>query len=288
MLYNTGYLGAVDDEFIDDNSNICVGSCGHFKLLKLNHFQTNRPKGRKDIQLLYLAKGLATFHLQNRIYQLQEGNMFIYMPDEPQQYHYELGDHPDMYWIHFYESFPYPILEKFGLNKSGIYELSPRTEYTLLFEKIIQELQLKRTNYDSLSNLYCLELLTLFSRNMLKNNTFENVQNQLFETIIQELHKNFQSDISIKEYAQMYHMSCCWFIRSFKRYTGVTPQQYITDIRINKAKELLRTSSFNISEISTYIGYQNPLYFSRIFKKITGISPSAYKKYYYILNKEAI
>ncbi len=278
MLYNTGYLGAVDDEFIDDNSNICVGSCGHFKLLKLNHFKTNRPNGRKDIQLLYLAKGLATFHLQDRIYQLQEGNMFIYMPDEPQLYHYELGDHPDMYWIHFYESFPYPILEKFGLNKSGIYELSPRTEYTLLFEKIIQELQLKRTDYDSLSNLYCLELLTLFSRNMVKTNTSENVQNELFETIIQELHKNFQSDISIKEYALIYHMSCCWFIRSFKRYTGVTPQQYITDIRINKAKELLRTSSFNISEISTYIGYHNPLYFSRIFKKITGVSPSAYKK----------
>lgn len=277
MIYNSGYLGAVDEEIITDKPSIVVGSCGHFKLLSLKQFQTIRPKGRKDIQILYVATGMATFHLNDQVYDLTEGNIFVYMPDEPQHYHYELINHPDIYWIHFHESYPYPILNQFEINNSGLYELFPKSEYTLLFDKIIQELQLRRKDFDSLSNLYCLELLTLFSRNMQKNNTCANIQNELIETIIQEFHNNYQLDISIKEYAQNYNMSCCWFIRSFKKHTGITPQQYITNIRINKAKELLRTSSFNISEISSYVGYQNPLYFSRIFKKCTSVSPSEYK-----------
>lgn len=278
MLYNTSYLGASDDEIIDNKSTITVGSCGHFKLLKLNYFETHRPKGRKDIQLLYIAKGQATFHLKEQIFKLQEGNIFIYMPNEPQFYHYVLEDNPDIYWIHFYEASPYELLESLGLNSSGVYELTPGAEYALLFDKIIQELQLKRKNFDAMSNLYCTELLTLFSRKLLTNEANNIVQNELLENIIQEFHKSFHSNILIKEYAQKYNMSCCWFIRNFKKYTGVTPQQYITDIRINKAKDLLLTSSFNISEIASYIGYQNPLYFSRIFKKVTGLSPSEYKQ----------
>ena len=73
-------------------------------------------------------------------------------------------------------------------------------------------------------------------------------------------------------------MSVCWFIRSFKRYTGVTPLQYITTIRINKAKELLKDSGYSIQEIGSLVGYDNQLYFSRMFKKQTGCSPSQYRE----------
>ena len=73
-------------------------------------------------------------------------------------------------------------------------------------------------------------------------------------------------------------MSVCWFIRSFKRYMGVTPMQYVTSIRINKAKELLKNTNYSIQEISGLVGYENPLYFSRIFRKQIGCSPSGYRK----------
>lgn len=57
----------------------------------------------------------------------------------------------------------------------------------------------------------------------------------------------------------------------------MTPQQYITDIRVTKAKELLLYSSFNITEIASIVGYDNSFYFSRIFKKNTALSPREYK-----------
>ena len=73
-------------------------------------------------------------------------------------------------------------------------------------------------------------------------------------------------------------MSTSWFIRNFKLYTGSTPLNYILNIRISNAQSLLENTKYNITEIASITGYDNPLYFSRLFKKQTGLSPSEYRK----------
>ena len=73
-------------------------------------------------------------------------------------------------------------------------------------------------------------------------------------------------------------MSTSWFIRNFKKYTGSTPMHYILSIRISNAESLLEATEYNVTEISNIVGYGNPLYFSRIFKKMKGISPTEYRK----------
>ncbi len=73
-------------------------------------------------------------------------------------------------------------------------------------------------------------------------------------------------------------MSTSWFIRNFKLYTKTTPLNYILSIRIANAQSLLENTKYNITEIAAIAGYDNPLYFSRLFKKQTGLSPSEYRK----------
>lgn len=70
----------------------------------------------------------------------------------------------------------------------------------------------------------------------------------------------------------------CWFIRNFKKYTGSTPMQFIVGIRINNAQMLLETTTYSINEISKIVGYDNQLYFSRLFHKLKGYSPREYRK----------
>ena len=90
--------------------------------------------------------------------------------------------------------------------------------------------------------------------------------------------ENYTKNISIEQYAAEHLMSVNWFILSFKNVMKMTPMQYILSLRIAVAKGLLENSNKNINEISDAIGYDNPLYFSRLFKKHTGYSPSQYKK----------
>ena len=77
---------------------------------------------------------------------------------------------------------------------------------------------------------------------------------------------------------QLLNISEGWFIQNFKQYTNSTPAQYLLSLRIHNAKVLLESTNYNVTEISNIIGYENPLYFSRIFKKQTGFSPSEYRK----------
>ena len=73
-------------------------------------------------------------------------------------------------------------------------------------------------------------------------------------------------------------MSVNWFIHSFKEVMNVPPMQYIVSLRIAAAKGYLENSDKNINEISNIVGYENALYFSRLFKKYTGMTPTEYKK----------
>ena len=101
---------------------------------------------------------------------------------------------------------------------------------------------------------------------------------ELFCAYIVYFSEHYNEAINVDAYAKQNHVSTNWFIRNFKMYTGTTPKQFILQKRINNAETLLQNKQYNIKEIAQIIGYDNPLYFSRIFQRTKGISPSEYRK----------
>ena len=106
-----------------------------------------------------------------------------------------------------------------------------------------------------------------------KNETISDI-----ERAVHYFNENYNKPISIEQYAQEHLMSVNWFIHSFKKVMNIPPMQYIVSLRIAAAKGYLENSNKNINEIASIVGYENALYFSRLFKKYTGYSPSEYKK----------
>ena len=94
----------------------------------------------------------------------------------------------------------------------------------------------------------------------------------------QYFQEHYNEDIQIKDYAKSRSMSVSWFLRNFKKFIGQPPAQYLLTIRMNNAVSLLETTDYNVAEISAIIGYDNALYFSRLFKKHKGVSPSEYRR----------
>ena len=90
--------------------------------------------------------------------------------------------------------------------------------------------------------------------------------------------ENYNKDINIEEYAEKQNISISWFIRCFRQITGQTPLQYIINLRIANAQMMLETTDYSISQIAEKVGYDNPLYFSRIFHRQTGVSPREYRR----------
>jgi AraC-like DNA-binding protein len=90
--------------------------------------------------------------------------------------------------------------------------------------------------------------------------------------------EHYNEEISIEQYAVSRNMSTSWFNRSFRSAVGTSPMQYILDVRIRNAQTLLETTDYSVTSIAALVGYENPMYFSRLFRKAKGLSPSKYRK----------
>lgn len=89
--------------------------------------------------------------------------------------------------------------------------------------------------------------------------------------------ENFDKEISLEMVADFIQLSPYYVSKIFKEEYGITYKDYLTKLRVEKAKELINKSELSIKEICYQIGYNDPNYFSRVFKKVTGLSPSEYK-----------
>jgi D-xylose transport system substrate-binding protein len=109
-------------------------------------------------------------------------------------------------------------------------------------------------------------------------NRKKNQSESMVAKALNYLNNNFTKDISLDEVSREVNINPYYFSKRFKEETGVNFIDYLTGIRINKAKELLENPNLSIKEICTMSGYSDPNYFSRIFKKIENVTPSEYRE----------
>jgi len=93
----------------------------------------------------------------------------------------------------------------------------------------------------------------------------------------QFIHKYYDQDLSLEVVAEHLNISANYLSNLFKKDTGEKFIDFVTNVRIHKAKELLMTGNYKVYEVGVMVGFQNEHYFSRVFKKITGISPTQYR-----------
>lgn len=280
MYTNNAYLNNTMVDIKDKSKPLIVTSCGTYRLYIKPILPTWRPRGRLDYQLLYIAAGKAHFHFDDKEQVVTAGHMVLYRPKEPQKYEYYGEDQTEVYWVHFTGGNVKNILRSYGLtDDKRVFYCSSGLDYQNLFRTMINELQMCKVNYAEMLEMYLRQIFIMLQRYFLNSLKTDNAH------VVEEIDKatlyfneHYSEDISIDEYAQNNHVSVSWFIRNFKQCTGSTPMQYILSKRIYNAEILLHDSTYNVTEIAEIVGYDNPLYFSRIFKKVKGISPSEYRK----------
>ncbi|MBQ8803191.1 MAG: helix-turn-helix transcriptional regulator [Tyzzerella sp.] len=280
MYMDSAYYHNSKVDFKDKKHPLFVGSCGTYHLLTRPKLPTHRPRGRLDYQILYVASGKAHFYFNGVEEIVSAGNMVLYRPKEEQRYYYYGIDHTEVYWVHFTGNNVKNILRKYGIpDDMHVIHTGTSLEYKRIFLQMIQELKLCKEDYEELLVNHLQHLLILIHRLLnAKPRSKNHFLMEEMDSAVRYFHKNYNQTISIEDYAASQHMSVSWFIRNFKEYTDSTPAQYLLSLRISNAQTLLETTNYNVTEIANIVGYDNPLYFSRIFKKQSGMSPSEFRK----------
>ncbi|QHT59397.1 AraC family transcriptional regulator [Paenibacillus lycopersici] len=93
----------------------------------------------------------------------------------------------------------------------------------------------------------------------------------------QYIRQHFARELSLEEVAESVHLNQFYFSKVFKQHVGETFIDYLTGLRIERAKQLIEEDVLSLKEVSYQVGYKDPNYFSRVFKKVTGAAPSEYR-----------
>lgn len=282
IIFNSSFYEDSEIDIPNNDYRLLVTSAGHHILKTLPFFDTVRPNGRRDYQILYVKNGNILYTHNNVTHTVPNGGILIYKPYVPQNYSYNIGDSPDIYWIHFTGSEAESILKRLNLDDKMSYSLlySPHESnlFESLFDGIIKELSVKKTYYTDICNDMLHHLLCLFSRNISTPPRCDSDAPvpEYFNRIVETLNTHYSENYDFNELANQYNISTSQLIKLFNKYLKMSPQKYLTNVRIKKAKTLLRSDN-KISIISEAVGYPDQLYFSRVFHKATGMSPTEYR-----------
>ena len=278
---NVAYIDAENPNVEDLSVPIKINNCGYYRVHTGPVIETYHPEGRNDYQLLYIAAGKGHFYFKGSKTAtiVEKGNMVLFRPGEEQVYYYYAEDKTEVYWVHFTGWKVEQYLDSYDLpKKENVFFTGVSPDYPWIYNQMIRELQLRRANYEDVNKLFIHHIFLTINRYIKEGKQTKHETISDIERAVHYFNENYSKPITIEQYAQEHLMSVNWFIHSFKEVMHVPPMQYIVSLRIAAAKGYLESSNKNITEISNLVGYENALYFSRLFKKYTGMTPSEYKK----------
>lgn len=273
----TTYRGNIGDvnNFASENF-LELNHCG-ISNYKLGDYTTIREQGRLDYQLIYIRKGKIHIHFIDKTVTVGAGNVILYHPGEPQNYSYFKKEKYESVFIHFSGVFIEQILKELNLSKGNIFPIYSIDEMNMLIEKLLPEHRLARKGHKILESSIILNILCIIARHETDEAEINTNKQKIEKTLI-KMESNITNNLSLKDYADELYLSVDQFSHLFTETVGVPPYKYILSLKMTRAKQLLRQTEHSVSEIAKFIGYQDPLYFSRIFKKHCGVTPMQYRK----------
>lgn len=281
LYINVAYVDDENPNIEDLSIPLKINNCGYYRVHTTPVIETPHPEGRNDYQLLYIASGKGYFYFKGseNATVVTKGNMVLFRPKEPQVYYYYAVDKTEVYWVHFTGWKVEEYLDRYELPKEeNVFFTGVSPDYPWIYNQIIRELQLQRENYEDMIRLFLRHIFLTINRYIKEGKQTKNDTINDIERAVHYFNENYSKPISIEQYASEHLMSVNWFIHNFKNVMKAPPMQYIVSLRIAAAKGYLENSNKNITEIANTVGYDNALYFSRLFRKYTGVTPTEYKK----------
>ncbi|WP_223857592.1 AraC family transcriptional regulator [Sphingobacterium micropteri] len=239
----------------------------------------SRKRGCNQYIMLYCTNGTGTVTIHDKTYTISPNHYIILPRDTPHHYHSSSEDPWTIYWVHFtgkhaaalYERYAennvLPVFYPFDQRKADEFE----SIYNLLehsFRKREFEIANLKLQHYIASFIYATEI-----------NPSIVERDKIDESII-HMKNNLHEPLAVRTLAEQQQLSVTHYTRLFKIKTGTSPNQYLNELKIQKSCQYLYFSELSIKEICVELGFTDPYYFSRLFKKTMGMSPAKYKKKY--------
>ncbi|WP_246240678.1 AraC family transcriptional regulator [Anaerocolumna sedimenticola] len=248
------------------------------------HHYRERKDGIEEYIFIYCTEGSGIINVNKKQYIIHENEAFC-IPRFQKHSYYACEDNPwSILWVHIKgeDTIYFPLEESHVVQ---FISKNSTNRMLFLFELLFSVLERNYNlgNFIYISQVLALILAEAYDREK-HNTTLE--QNKYVTIIVRYMYKHLQENLTLEQISAEFELSKSYLNAIFQRYTQHAPMDFFINLKMKEACKLFRSTDMYIYEVAQKLGYNDQYYFSRIFKKVVGISPREYKNSDYFYYKE--
>lgn len=241
------------------------------------------PHTRLEYLIHYVISGKGFFYCEGKKFELHSSDLFLICPSRIVSYQADPDDPFQLCWFAFDVTNGLKFISLLGFSlEQPVHQLEKSIPLVNMIQKMIDEIVEPIPNEFSIqSYLYSIIAYLINSNKQLSIGSNKVTRNQHRLRYIRlakaYIELNYMHFITVQDIACNVNLERTYFSKIFKEEENVTIQQYLINVRITQSKALLKQTDYSIKEICTFIGMKDAYYFSKLFKKITKLTPSQYR-----------
>lgn len=245
------------------------------------NFQWANGRILQEYQINYITDGAGIMETKSGRFNIKAGSVILIHPNVWHRYR----PIRDLGWHEHYVGFKGQLADKLVtsseiLRDINVLQIGFHDSILRDFNEIFNEVANEKPGYHQVCSGLVIHILGQIVS--IKKN--ENFSHKPIENLIQKacliLRDSLNTNVNIEQIANNLEVDYSIFRKSFKKYTGLSPMQYHTSLRLNQAKYLLANTDLSIKEISSNLGFCSICYFSKLFKDKVKLSPNEFRKGY--------
>lgn len=234
------------------------------------------PARRTNYLLHYVVSGQGTYKVEDQVYSLKSGQCFIIYPGDIITYGAHKEDPWTYMWIGFDGHDCDQALGHLGVSK---HQHLCNTSDPELTHQVFNDMISHDPSYLSNPVKRLASITTLFSSLTSDQILYDHQKADAIKQALDFIHHNYQYDVKVSHLASTVNLERTWLYRLFQEELATSPKAYLTQFRLKKAKEYLRSSELSLTEIALSCGFASSSAFHKHFKKAFGTTPKAYRHF---------
>jgi len=233
------------------------------------------PSVRSMFLLHYVISGSGFYEVRGKCYSLHAGDVFVIFPEDLVYYYADRKNPWSFCWVGFVGTAAEDYLQRIGVDSEKLVFSQPHDGFMKSILRYLEEADGK--NGPGLRGEACLLECFASIEACRRPDSQEERKNRYASRAIAYMEYRLSEGIRVSEVADFLGLERSYFYRIFRQETGKAPEEYLIDLRVEKAKQYIK-KGLDFSNVAEAVGVGDVSYFSKLFKKREGITPSEYRK----------